>query len=83
LRGGENMKKFKAVVTFAYLENVYYKDDEVYEAPAELVEQWAEVGYVETLGEKREEVTQGEKVEQPAEVEEKPKKPVKKKGAAK
>jgi hypothetical protein len=51
LRGGENMKKFKAVVTFAYLENVYYKDDETYEAPAELVDQWAEVGYVEPVEE--------------------------------
>ena len=77
------MKKFKAVVTFAYLENVYYKDDEVYEAPAELVENWAEVGYVSPVEEPKDGITQGEKVEQPAEVEEKPKKPSKKKGAVK
>jgi hypothetical protein len=77
------MKKFKALVTFACEENVYYKDDEVYEAPAELVENWAEVGYVSPVEEPKDGITQGEKVEQPAEVEGKPKKPATKKGGKK
>lgn len=45
------MAKFKAKITFAAGENMYYPFEEQYEAPDELVKSWIKVGYVEEIEE--------------------------------
>jgi hypothetical protein len=44
------MAKFKAKVTFAAGEKMYYPfDEQAHEAPDELVKAWAKVGFVEEI----------------------------------
>jgi hypothetical protein len=52
------MAKFKAKVTFAAGEKMYYPfDEQAHEAPDELVKAWAEVGYVQEIEEDQQPVT--------------------------
>ena len=75
------MQQFKALVTFAHGDNSFFPSGEINEAPAELVKEWAAVGYAEVVEKKKETITQGEPAKS-VEIE-KPKATSKKKGAVK
>lgn len=44
-------KKFKALITFASGPNMFYPFEDSYEAPEELVNDWAKVNYVKVIEE--------------------------------